>query len=290
MNLVLLSSLGFLIWSGFQLVAKQLASTPLRSSVVFFAEWVFFIWIWRKVTKNSWRFPSMKLTVFSLVCIALIFAFAGVSPLSSYKDNMVTKWEDYQDEQVMQQAEQEAEIEAEQQRQQSELEKAGVARLKAEDEAEAQRAEVSRQAEQARKEEQFKQELEQQRLISIEHFATLFNEYRQSYGLSTLTFTDDLNKRALFRLPELELDFSHNSTENYNLHLAENITWASYTLDNNDAFLSWKGSPGHNANMLNTSYKYSGYAIGGGYAVQLFTEYPTINGEPQLPSGWYWDD
>ena len=43
-------------------------------------------------------------------------------------------------------------------------------------------------------------------------------------------------------------------------------------------------------NMLDTSYKYTGYAIGGGYAVQLFTEYPTINGEPQLPPSWYWDD
>ncbi len=118
----------------------------------------------------------------------------------------------------------------------------------------------------------------------------MFNEYRQSYGLSVLTFTDDLNKRASLRLSELELDYSHNSLGNYNLHLAENIVRASYTLDNNEAFLSWKNSPGHNANMLDPSYKYTGYAIGGGYAVQLFTKYPTINGEPQLPSGWYWDD
>lgn len=76
----------------------------------------------------------------------------------------------------------------------------------------------------------------------------------------------------------------------YNLHLAENIVGAGYRLDNDDAFLSWSGSPGHNANMLGASYKYTGYAIGGGYAVQLFTEYPTVNGEPQLPPGWYWDD
>jgi len=145
LNLGILSTLGLLIWSGFQLVAKQLASTPLMSSVVFLAELVFFIWIWRKVAKNSWRWPSMKLTILLLVCIAVVFTFAGVPPLSTYKDNLVIKWEEHQVEQAAQQAEIEAEIEAEQQRQQAELERAEEARLKAEQEAEAQRAEVARQ-------------------------------------------------------------------------------------------------------------------------------------------------
>jgi len=145
LNLVLLSSLGFLIWSGFQLVAKQLASTPLMSSVVFFAELVFFIWIWRKVTKNRWRFPSMKLTVFLLVCIALVFTFAGVPPLSTYKDNLVIKWEEYQTEQATQQAEREAEIAVEQQRQQFEQEAKEATRIEEERVAQVQ-------AEQARKE------------------------------------------------------------------------------------------------------------------------------------------
>jgi uncharacterized protein YkwD len=59
-------------------------------------------------------------------------------------------------------------------------------------------------------------------------------------------------------------------------------------LSNSDALASWQNSPGHNANMLDSSYRYTGYAIGNGYAVQVFTEYPTIDGEPQLPPGWYW--
>jgi len=150
LNLALLSILSLLIWSSFQLAAKQLASTPLISSIVFLAELVFLIWMWRKVAKNSWRFPSMKLTVFTLVCIALVFAFAGVPPLSIYKDNLTIKWEGYQDgqtaqraeqeaeavaEQQRQQAEQEAEAVAEQQRQQAELEREEAARLEAEAEA-----------------------------------------------------------------------------------------------------------------------------------------------------------
>ena len=156
LNLVLLAALSLLIWSGYQLVTKQLASTPLISSVVFLAEIAFFIWIWRKVSKNSWRWPSMKLTIVLLVCIAIIFTFAGVPPLSIYKDNLVTKWREYQVEQATLQAEQEAIIVAEQQREQAEQERAEAARLKAEQEAEAERAEIARQeeliAEQARKE------------------------------------------------------------------------------------------------------------------------------------------
>lgn len=109
LNLGILSILGLLIWSGFQLVAKQLAHTPLTGSLVFLAEFVFFVWMWRKVAKNSWRWPSMKLTVFLLVCIAVVFAFAGVPPLSTYKDTLITKWEDYQTKQAVQQAEREAE-------------------------------------------------------------------------------------------------------------------------------------------------------------------------------------
>jgi len=163
LNLSMLCLLGLTIWSGIKLFSQQYFSSPLVGSIVFLAELVFFIWMWRTVSKNSWRWPSMKLTVFLLVCMAVVFTFAGVPPLSTYKDTLITKWEDYQTEQAAQQAEQatqqaerEAEIAAEQQRQQAELERAEAARLKAEQEAEAQRAEVARQeelqAEQARKE------------------------------------------------------------------------------------------------------------------------------------------
>ena len=40
--------------------------------------------------------------------------------------------------------------------------------------------------------------------------------------------------------------------------------------------------------FVGSGYKYTGYAIGDGYAVQVFTEYPIIDGEPQLPPGWHW--
>jgi len=147
LNLSMLCLLGLTIWSGIKLFSQQYFSSPLVGSLVFLTELVFFIWMWRTVSKNSWRWPSMKLTVFLLVCMAVVFTFAGVPPLSTYKDTLTTKWEDYQTEQAAQQAE----IEAEQARIEAEQ-----ARIEAEQEAEAQRVEVARQeelqAEQARKE------------------------------------------------------------------------------------------------------------------------------------------
>ena len=147
LNLGILSILGLLIWSGFQLVAKQLAHTPLTGSLVFLAEFVFFVWMWRKVAKNSWRWPSMKLTIFLLVCVAVVFTFAGVPPLSTYKDTLVTSWEERQAEQAEEEAAREAEDAAEQQRQQAEREAKEAAEVKAEQEA--REAQKAREAEEA---------------------------------------------------------------------------------------------------------------------------------------------
>ena len=54
-------------------------------------EFAFFIWAWTIVAKNSWRWPSMRLTIFTLVCLFLVFALAGVQPMSGYKDKALNK-------------------------------------------------------------------------------------------------------------------------------------------------------------------------------------------------------
>jgi uncharacterized protein YkwD len=127
-------------------------------------------------------------------------------------------------------------------------------------------------------------------LVIAESYEDIFNAYRKSKGLSPLIFTNDLNRIANLRLAEIKITYSHSSIGGYNKHLAENIVRSTGYLGNKEAFTSWKNSPGHNANMLNTSYKYTGYAISNGYAVQVFSSYETINGEPQLPPGWDWTD
>lgn len=121
-------------------------------------------------------------------------------------------------------------------------------------------------------------------------YALIFNEYRVSMGCAPLEFTDDLNRIAELRLKELYANFSHYSLGNYNEHLAENIAMSTGFLSNSSVLSMWQNSPGHNENLLDSSYRYTGYAIGNGYAVQVFSEFITINGVPQLPPGWYWDD
>jgi hypothetical protein len=91
LNLSILALLGLLVWSGIKLFSYQLVRNSLVSSLIFLAEFIFFIWVWRIVAKNSWRWPSMKLTIFSLVVLLLVLTFAGVQPMSGYKDNMLSK-------------------------------------------------------------------------------------------------------------------------------------------------------------------------------------------------------
>lgn len=88
LNLCALSLLGLLVWSGVSLFTQQFMQSPLIGSFVFLLEIAIFIWLCRVVSKNGWRQPSMKLTVFSLICLFFIFSFAGVQPLSDYKDTM----------------------------------------------------------------------------------------------------------------------------------------------------------------------------------------------------------
>ncbi|MBA7466794.1 hypothetical protein ES707_01986 [subsurface metagenome] len=145
LNLSMLCLLGLTIWSGIKLFSQLYFSSPLTGSLVFLAELAFFIWMWRTVSKNSWRWPSMKLTVFLLVCMAVVFTFAGVPPLSTYKDTLIIKWEDYQTEQAAQQAELEAKEAADHQRREAEQKAQEAARIEEERIAQ-------EQAEQARKE------------------------------------------------------------------------------------------------------------------------------------------
>lgn len=86
LNLAILSLLGLLIWSGIQLFSQQFFQSSIIGSLIFIAEFVFFIWMWKVIAKNSWRWPSMKFTIFSLIVLFFVFAYAGIQPIQSYKD------------------------------------------------------------------------------------------------------------------------------------------------------------------------------------------------------------
>jgi len=277
LNLFLLVLLGIIVISGINLFSGQLHHTPLVDSLVFFGEIACFIWLWTIFSKNRMRRPSMKLTIFATIAVFLVLAFAGVEPFVSYKNNLISEWTKVQvffnDTLTTSFIEQE--------------ENPQVVIVEGE------------------KVEKQKYNIPEPTTIPTPSvvipslhtpvltisYEEMFNEYRLSHGLNALLFTDDLNRIAELRLAELQVDYSHSSVGNYNLHLAENINMISFgPLSDSDTLSSWKNSPGHNANMLDPTYRYTGYASGGGYAVQVFTEYITLNGEPQLPPGWYWSD
>lgn len=179
----------------------------------------------------------MKLTVFSLLVVTIVFAFAGVQPISSYKDDVATKWNTYWAEQKVKTEE-------------------NLAQAKIE--------------EQKRIEEQ---KLEEQRKATElnQNYAQLFNEFRAKNGQPPLIFDPQLNELAAKRAIEISLagNFSHEGIKKYNL--GENIAMMAYSTDSNTELLEqWASSPGHRSNMLSSMYSRTGFARAGRYAVQVF--------------------
>lgn len=240
LNLFTVAGLIAIAWYGYIVFGHDVKNTVV-GALIFLAGlliWVLFIKYILRLYRRIW--PSFKLTTFSIIIIVIVLAFAGVKPISGYKDSLITNIDSFIEEY-----------------------RSGGGQLSA---------------------------LSNEESVAIQDYEYIFNEYRISNGLEPLIFTDDLNNIAVLRLEELFTDYSHHSQGSYNIHLAENIAMSYEELSNSSALVMWKNSPGHNANMLNSSYKNTGYANGNGYAVQLFTEWETLNGEPELPPGWYFDD
>gem|GEM_PF-3542783 len=96
LNLAILTGLGFLIRYGYLLFVEH-SEEALKGSIVLIvgiAAWVFVIKL-SQSRQYRWVKPSFKLTTFSVVAILLIFAFAGVQPMSIFKNKLVNKWESY---------------------------------------------------------------------------------------------------------------------------------------------------------------------------------------------------
>lgn len=61
----------------------------------------FWIWIVSIIRSRKYKYkqPKFALTLFAVVAIILVSAFAGIEPLSSYKDNIINSITNYLDEQ-----------------------------------------------------------------------------------------------------------------------------------------------------------------------------------------------
>ena len=237
LNCSTLSLLGLIIWWGIKLFSKQLTQSPLIGSLILLVEFILFVWIWRVVAKNSWRWPSMKLTVFSLICIFIIFAFAGVQPMTSYKDATIGKINNFVKEQQI-------------------------------------KAEERRIAEENRRAAE-KAEMDSVGVVSeydfYKDYVVFFNKFRSENGRPPLVFDRALNKLAAERAIEISQpgNFSHEGIKRYNF--GENIAMMAYSSDSaSDLIEQWASSSGHRSNMLLYSYHRTGFAKNGKYAVQIF--------------------
>ncbi len=104
-------------------------------------------------------------------------------------------------------------------------------------------------------------------------FLTLINDYRASKGKDPLTVSQHLNQAASWQAHSLATEdyFSHTDSSGRTASarakdcgaqggIGENITAGTVRDTAQEAFDAWKASAGHNANMLNDSYRQIGIA------------------------------
>jgi len=104
LNLVVLVGLALLIRYGYQLFTTP-QEDPLRGSIFLilgFVAWIVVIRLSKSRSRHYWlRYkgtkPGFKLTTFSVIAILLILTFAGVQPMSTYKDGLAEKYVSWQE-------------------------------------------------------------------------------------------------------------------------------------------------------------------------------------------------
>lgn len=249
LNLSVLSLFGLLVWSGVSLFTQQFMQNSIIGSLLFLAELAIFAWLWRVVVKNSWRKPSMKLTVFSLICLFLIFSFAGVQPMASYKDKVISSASGYFNEMKIKgeakleqiKAEQEENRIAEEKRQEQELEEQQVAEHKA---IETQKEEL------------------QAKLVDMEHEVLLIvNLIRSDKGIQMLQWDDNLYTYSKSHSEEMAKVNDMFHTDMYQSY-AENCWMGGGTgWEATDIVESWMSSPMHRTWLLCPSLKRAAVGI-----------------------------
>jgi len=91
LNLLVIAGLGLSVWNGYLLFTHQ--ATPVRGTIVFVASVGFLIWIISVLRSRRYKYtkPSFKLIFGAMLGILLVCAFAGIQPMSSFKDRG-TSW------------------------------------------------------------------------------------------------------------------------------------------------------------------------------------------------------
>lgn len=115
-------------------------------------------------------------------------------------------------------------------------------------------------------------------------FLAKLNKLRKRKGLGTLTMDATLLKKAEQRAAECSIVYSHTRPDgtscrtifgNFVGSIGENILFGYPSVDASRAYKSWKNSPGHYSNMINSKYRACGICCferdGAFYWVNLFS-------------------
>jgi uncharacterized protein YkwD len=218
------------------LFSIHLGTSPVAGVVIVAAEFVVFVWVWSVLRVRRRLRPSVKLTTLSVAALFIVSAFAGVQPLTSYKDQAVQKTGAW-----FQSLQQSTSVPSAI-NQTPKLTTIPATRLSP---------------------------TTATPTVS-QTYETLFNNFRRQNGLQPLIFDPSLNSIAATRAVEISKDFSHAGIDKYG-NLGENIAMSTGGyLSDQEALRLWENSPGHRANMLDPSYTRTGYANIRGYASQVF--------------------
>jgi hypothetical protein len=92
-NIAVLFLFGVLAWLGYRLFTHSFGIDPIIGVVIFIAcvaGWILLIRLMES-RKYRWVRPSLKLTTFCVIAVILVLSFAGVQPLSDYKDKVISE-------------------------------------------------------------------------------------------------------------------------------------------------------------------------------------------------------
>jgi len=249
LGLLVIAGFVDIIHRGYILFTHQ--TSLVMGAILFLAEVGFWIWLVTVLRRPKYRHskPSFKLTFVSVLAIVLVCAFAGIEPLSTYKDNVLNKITTTLNSNTSTPNNTQGIL---------------VPTIPSTTSEDTTTIPKSEDTQTGIKEDVAPTENNPPIIASYE---TIFNNYRVQHGLRPLVFTSELNNLAQKRAMEIQTNFSHEGIMKYNL--GENIVMGISS--DQEALDIWDKSPGHKANMLDPQYTKTGYCRNGGYAVQLFS-------------------
>ncbi|MFC1864481.1 CAP domain-containing protein [Chloroflexota bacterium] len=99
LSLLVIAGLVDIIRRGYTLFTHQ--TDPIKNTIIFLVEVGLWFWIAAIIRSRRYRYskPKFKLVLTTAIAVTLVCAFAGIEPLSSYKDTIFGSVSDYLEEQ-----------------------------------------------------------------------------------------------------------------------------------------------------------------------------------------------